>query len=1104
MIADIKHKIRQFVVRYHLNQMLRGAILSLAGLLAVWLGIILAENFGYFSSLIRKVLFFAYILFAAVILYKNVLLSLLKIYGVSKPLSDLQAARYIGKYLPGISDKLTNLLQLSENQTDNVDNQFIQKAIEQKSNELSPFDFKTVIKFNVNRKYLKYLVPPALVFLVLLLSAPTIITEPSRRLTSFNTEYEKPQPFYVDILNDDLKFVEGEDVILDIKTRGEQIPDKLYFQSGKERVKLRNIANGRFEHQIQNIRKEKKFIITDGIVESETYAISVLKKPEILGYEIELDYPKYLGKENKTTENQGDLIVPYGTSIKWYFKALNADHINVSIEDEVINVNSSNQWTMERTAKTGFQYHLTGVNEHVVNRDTLSFSVAVIPDQYPEIDMSLVDDTSSAERAFFNGVILDDYGFSKMNFSWKKKDENQYRKIPISIEQDANRQAFYFSFRKDTVLKPGDVVEYYFEVWDNDGVRGPKSTRSATMTIEEPSKEEIEEKIEKESRNFKNSARETSKQIQQMNKEFEDLRKRLINKDQLDWEDKESIRKILDKSEELKEKIEELEENLENQSREEQKLKEKQEDILEKEQKLKELMDKLLDEDLLKKIEELRKMLEKDDKNELQKNLQEMNMDNLDLEKELERSLELFKRLEVEKDMQDAIEDLRELEKEQEKAMDEGKDKGLEKQEEINRDFENVREKLKDAREKDAELEDPMNIEDTKEQEEEIEENLQKAGEQLKEGKGRKGKQQQQEAKQKMKKLADDLESMMAEMMQQSSGEDLRMIRELLENTVKTSVNQEKLMEEFKNTSKDDPQFVELIQQQKNLREDLAKIQDSLYALSKRQIMIQSFINKEMSDIDRNMAKAMESMLALNTIGYTRSRDKDEAMKRQQYVMKSLNNIALMLAESMDQMKEQMRKQGKKQGSCKNPKPGEKGKPSLQQMQQQLNESLKQMQKEMKQGKKSGSDGKSMNEKLARSAAKQREIRKKLEELRKEMQSKGNPANKSIGETLREMEQTEEELVNKMLNENMLKRQQEILTRLLEHENARREQEYEKKRESEEAKDDQKSNPDEFLEYKRLKEKDTELLRMVPPELAPFYRSKLNEYYINLGRENGE
>ena len=44
---------------------------------------------------------------------------------------------------------------------------------------------------------------------------------------------------------------------------------------------------------------------------------------------------------------------------------------------------------------------------------------------------------------------------------------------------------------------PGDEIEYYFEVWDNDGVVGSKSTRSQKMIFKTPTLNELEDKTEK-------------------------------------------------------------------------------------------------------------------------------------------------------------------------------------------------------------------------------------------------------------------------------------------------------------------------------------------------------------------------------------------------------------------------------------------------------------------------------------------------------------------------------------------------------------------------------------------------------------------------------
>lgn len=97
------------------------------------------------------------------------------------------------------------------------------------------------------------------------------------------------------------------------------------------------------------------------------------------------------------------------------------------------------------------------------------------------------------------------------------------------------------------------------------------------------------------------------------------------------------------------------------------------------------------------------------------------------------------------------------------------------------------------------------------------------------------------------------------------------------------------------------------------------------------------------------------------------------------------------------------------------------------------------------------------------------------------------------------MEQTEMDLVNKQLTDQMLKRQQEIVTRLLETEKSAREQDMDDERKGETAKDYEKEMPKAFEEYLRLKEKEVELLKTVPPKLYPYYKKEVNEYFKRVG-----
>ena len=79
-----------------------------------------------------------------------------------------------------------------------------------------------------------------------------------------------------------------------------------------------------------------------------------------------------------------------------------------------------------------------------------------------------------------------------------------------------------------------------------------------------------------------------------------------------------------------------------------------------------------------------------------------------------------------------------------------------------------------------------------------------------------------------------------------------------------------------------------------------------------------------------------------------------------------------------------------------------------------------------------------------------------------------------------------------------INRQEEILTRLLQAEDAMREQELDNEREAKSAKQLERPVPPEFEDYLKLKEKEIELLRTVPPKLNPYYKKEVMEYFNRL------
>jgi len=321
--------------------------------------------------------------------------------------------------------------------------------------------------------------------------------------------------------------------------------------------------------------------------------------------------------------------------------------------------------------------------------------------------------------------------------------------------------------------------------------------------------------------------------------------------------------------------------------------------------------------------------------------------------------------------------------------------------------------------------------------------------------------------------------------------EDMAALRQLLENLIGLSFDQEELIDNIGASDINTPNYVELVRDQYKLKDDFQLVQDSLQALSKRVTQIETFITEKVGEVKRNMKESIDQL---------EERKKPEAGNYQQRTMKNVNDLALMLNESMEQMQQQM--SGMMSGSQMCKKPGE-GNPQdgnvpmdkIGEGQKELNEKMK----GMKEGMDKGGEGGSAKD-FAKMAAQQAALRKALRELADEKKGQGN-GSKEIEDLIEEMNKIETELVNKRLNNEMLERQQDILTRLLESDKAQREKEMEQKRKAESAKQKDRTMPPSLEEYLKKREREVEQFNKVSPALRPYYKQLVEEYFKELKKK---
>ncbi len=1108
-------KLDEFIRKFYVNQIIRGVLLFLSLAFALFITLVVLEYFGEFNSSVRTALFFGFASLMLAVFGFLIAIPLLKIASIGKRISRQQASKIIGSHFSDVSDKLSNVLQL-QNLAENNSSDLLIASINQKIAQLKPVPFAAAVNFKENKKYLKFLIIPLLLIIGLAAFEPKVIKDSTQRIISYNQEFVKQAPYEITVENDNLNAFKNEDFKLRVKLTGEEIPNQLSVVYQEKRFLLSKKDKNSFEYEFKNLQSNVDFSLFDGEFESQVYQINTLAKPQLLDFKVAFKYPKYLNKQNKELENTGDFTVPQGTTVKWFFATENTNEVVFIAADSARTLlkSSADEFIYENKFMQSSNYGLSIANENLRFLDTIFYSLTIVPDARPCIEVDTKIDSLNQQIRYFKGLVKDDYGFSRLSFYRRFVGQNdsvgtfEQQNIPINLNLPTTD--FYHSLNLENfALSAGDEIEYYFEVWDNDGVNGSKSARTQTFKYKAPTKEELSKKNKETDELVKKQLEENIKLTKEIKQDLDALKERLLNKKELGFQEKKQIQALLEKQKKVQQSMQNLQQKNKDNNQRLEKFSKQDEALLEKQKQLQEMFEKVMTDEMKEMMKQMEEMMEKLKKDDLQKSLEQMELSNEELEKELDRNLELFKQLEVEKQLAEAKEKLDELRKEQDDLNKKTEDKKTDaeenkkKQDELNKKMEEVSKELDEVQKKNEELEKPNDLEDTKELEEEIKEDMQESSDELSKKNKKKAGEEQKEAGEKMDELSQKLSDMQQQMASENNAENLEDLRALLENIIQLSFDQEEVMEQLKNINRNDPQYVSYTQQQKKLKDDSKIVEDSLFALSKR---IQSLegartINQEMTAVNFNMDKAIEELQERRT---------PQAGNRQQLSMTSLNNLALLLDNAVQNMQQSMMQasgQCKKPGNGK-PKPGQ-GSANMKSLQQQLNKQMEALKKAMEEGQKPGQRKKGqkpgqgkpgqgnggMSKELAQMAAKQAAIREAVEKLQEEIgesNGQGGGNMKKIGDL---MEETETDLVNKQITNETLMRQQEILTRLLESEKAEREREKDDKREATEATEQFSRNPNTFFEYNKQKDQEIELMRTLPPAFNSYYKLKVSEYF---------
>ena len=441
-------------------------------------------------------------------------------------------------------------------------------------------------------------------------------------------------------------------------------------------------------------------------------------------------------------------------------------------------------------------------------------------------------------------------------------------------------------------------------------------------------------------------------------------------------------------------------------------------------------------------------------------------------------------------------------------------------QQALNKSFDEIRKEIAALKEDNNALAKPLQLLDDPLLEESIVKDLEEALERLEEEKDfpdyEQAKSASSEAQKSQKKAAQKMQLMTKKMSQNMSAggtkqmsEDIEVLRQILDNLILFSFEQEALMNQFVLAGSNPRQYAVKLLRQSNLRTHFEHVEDSLFALSLRQPMISELISKEVAEVFFNIDKSL-ALLSEN--------ETQKGVSSQQFAMMATNKLADLLSNTLSNMEAQLElSPGQGQGEMQLPDIIMSQESLNEQMKQKLGEKGKESEEESGEPK-SGNKGKEKGPgdpkdstpspggeggKNARESenevdsAELFEIFKKQQQLRTALQDllQKNGMSTKESDLLKAMNKIEENLVNQGVTTKTLNQMKALKHQLLKLNKATLQQGEDSKRESDTSRAPRSEAPTISPETIKQYFSTTEILNRQSLPLRQELRKKVQEYF---------
>ena len=1049
-------------------EFIHGLLVSAFILVSLVGAAIVVEELAHLGVLGRSLLFWSFFLVNLTAFGWFVVRPLLKVVRLLPSADDFVLAQRVGDAFPEVHDQLLNVLQLHgerENPRLRYSVELIDASFTELFAKIHALEFESIITYDRAKRLIRRIGLSAGVLLVVFFLSPSSFISSADRLVHFDEALATPAPFQLLVEPGNAEVVRGETVAVSVSVVGTMPETAALFMKQEGQEDFESVPLKRsaliFQYDVRNIKTSTRYYASSAAVRTDTYTLRVIDRPHIDHLEVSVSPPLYSGLPVRHFEDHvGDVTALRGSRIRVQVSSSkpvgqagivfkDSSELPLAVQGDAL----AASFILEKDGT----YHIELVDARGLrNEDPIEYQLKVVPDEYPTVSVLLPGhdvDLTEAMKLNLLVNVRDDFGVSRLRLAYRLS-KSRYEMpwpdfrsaaIPLPEGRVTNAEIPYLWDLESFHLVPEDAMSYFLEVEDNDTVAGPKSARSEIYVVRLPSLDEVFADLERSHEGSGETMEEILEEARILRSDLENLSRDVrSNQSKTDWQQQKKAEELQRRYSELTKKIDEVSRTVSEMTEKMEKERFLSPETFQKYMELQQLFEQMDSPELAEAFKRLQQAMQQLSRESMEQALRQLNLSEESFRQSIERTINLFKRIQIEMKVDEILKRTESLLKQQE-ALEgelmktdstdrERLEQLSQKQADLESQLEQVKEQLSELREKMAEFPGEMPIDEVTDlsrqlENQNIDEQMRQAALQMKAGQPQQAMGAQQEAGKKLGEFLVQMQNLQQQLQQNQQREAVNALRRALHDLLELSKRQEGLKGEVGSLDPNSQRFRENAQEQMGLMSDLANVVNALVALSKKSFAVSPEMGKSIGDALREMR---------NALGALEGRNRALAHQRQTEAMSSLNESAINIANAMQAMM-----QGK--GSALQMFLQRLGQLTQQQM------SLNQMTLEQQEG-------------MARLAATQEAIRKSLEQLAREAQASSQSSGimGDLNKIADEMKSVQEDMEGGALTPETVRKQERILSRLLDSQRSMRERDHERRRQSETASEYTRKSPPEL------------------------------------------